>query len=463
MVFSSIFFLWVFLPFSLCGYHLLNKKYQNTFLLIISLLFYSWGEPQSIIILLSSIIANYFLALLMDKSGKFRKPLFITIICLNVFILFYYKYLSFILSEIIGYDKITNNIPLPIGISFYTFSILSYIIEVYRKNTAAIKNITHLGLYITFFPKITQGPIVKYTDFIPQLSDRTITINKFYTGIVRFILGLGKKLLIANILGGMVDEIFQLSPNQLSTSTAWLGAAGYTLQIYYDFSGYSDMAIGLALMFGFNIKENFNYPYLSTSIKDFWKRWHISLNVWFRDYIYIPLGGNKKGKKRTYINTIVVFLITGIWHGANWTFLFWGLYHGIIQIMESALWGNYLKKFKITSLIYTNLIVLTGWVLFRADNIKHALIFIKNMFIYQAELPNFKVSNFINNKIIVVLIIGIIFSGFIQNIFFKVNNHLKVPEVLSEILKIIFLIGIIFLCLMSLAVGSYNTFIYFKF
>lgn len=463
MVFSSIFFLWCFLPISLCCYYLLRNKYQNVFLLIISLLFYSWGEPKSVLVLLLSILSNYCLVLLMDKSDRFRKFFFIFILCLNIFILFYYKYLSFMISEIFKIDGVMGSKSFPVGISFYTFSILSYVIEVYKKNTKPAANILDLSLYISFFPKLTQGPIVKYTDFVPQLFNRAITVDKIYNGIVRFIIGLGKKTLVANILGTMVDEIFHLSGNQLSTGVAWLGAIGYTIQIYYDFSGYSDMAIGLAQMFGFVFKENFNYPYLATSIKDFWKRWHISLNIWFRDYIYIPLGGNRKGKARALINIMIVFWVTGIWHGANWTFLFWGIYHGIIHIAESRLWGQHLKKLHIINWIYTDLIVIIGWVFFRADNIKYACIFIKNMFIYKSGIPNLRVVNFLDNKIITVFIVGIICSGFIQYVIIKMKKHLQLSNILFEVGKNILLVAILFLCLMTLASGSYEAFIYFKF
>jgi len=399
----------------------------------------------------------------MDKLITMRKQFFVFLVCLNISILFYYKYLSFIMAEILKKDNIVNNKIMPIGISFYTFSILSYIIEVYKKNEKPIRNIIDMGLYVSFFPKLTQGPIVKYKDFVFQLSDRMITTDKIYYGITRFIVGLGKKILIANVFGEVVDEIFGLAENQLSTGVAWFGAVGYTLQIYFDFSGYSDMAIGLGKMFGFDFKENFNYPYLSISVRDFWRRWHISLNSWFRDYIYIPLGGNRNGRIKTYINTMVVFVMTGIWHGANWTFWIWGIFHGLISIAESCFLGRYLKKAKIINVVYTDLVVIFGWVFFRADSINYAFSFIKNMIIYKAGMPNLRIGRYANKKIIIVFILGIVFSGIIQCIKKRLDCYIKLPNIFTEIGKVILLIIVFLLSLMTLASGTYNAFIYFQF
>lgn len=462
MVFSSIYFLWCFLPIAIIGYFLIIKEYQNAFLLIASIYFYAWGNPRATLLLLFSILLNFLLVLLMDKCNKMRRAALIVIILLNVGILFHYKYAEFFFNGIFKLNLNMENRLLPIGISFYTFQILSYAIEVYQKNTAALTNICDMGLYVAFFPKLVQGPIVKYTDFAPQLKSRNITSEKFYDGIKRFIIGLGKKTLVANVLGGVTDNIFILPVEQLSTPLTWLGAFCYTLQIYYDFSGYSDMAIGIGKLFGFEFKENFNYPYTATSIKDFWRKWHISLSSWFRDYIYIPLGGNRKGKFRTCLNIFMVFVVTGVWHGANWTFWLWGIWHGIIQIAESLIWGKWLKKAKIVNVLYTDMIVLIGWVLFRADNIQYALRFLKNMFIYKAAVPNYTFINYVNLKVIIVIIGAAIFSGIAQHFSSGLAKRTE-NSLLLKTGEIFLLIVILFLSLMSIASGAYNPFIYFKF
>lgn len=463
MAFSSITFLWCFLPISILGYFFLTGKYQNIFLFLVSILFYAWGEPSGVGILLFSILANYLLISCMDKLVRMRKFIFIFIICLNVGLLFYYKYLTFILKEILKLSIDIENIILPIGISFYTFSILSYAIEVYRKNEEPVKDILDMGLYVAFFPKLVQGPIVKYSDFISQIYSRVITSDKIYFGITRFIIGLGKKTLIANVLGQVADKIFALEGSQLSTGLAWMGAVCFTVQIYYDFSGYSDMALGLSKIFGFEFKENFNYPYMSVSIKDFWRRWHISLSSWLRDYIYIPLGGNQKGCVKTCFNIFIVFAVSGIWHGANWTFWIWGVYHGIFQILEFCFLGKCLKKLRIVNIFYTNLVVIIGWVLFRADNIECALNFIKNMFTYNIAASNFSVHNYINNKEIFILVFGIFFAGIAQGCIDKLKGYINLPSIVIEAGKGILLMFVLFLSLVSIGGGTYNSFIYFHF
>lgn len=462
MVFSSIYFLWWFLPIVLVILLLIDKKYQNIFLFLASIFFYAWGEPEAVLVLLVSIIINFFLVRLMDKSTRLRKAFLIGIICLNIGILFHYKYAEFVLNEVLKMNVDIGNRLLPIGISFYTFQILSYAIEVYWGNAGSLTNFFEMGLYVSFFPKVSQGPIEKYTDFVGQLHNRLITYDKMYDGIKRFIIGLGKKVLVANVLGEVTDAIFAVTADQLSTSVAWLGALSYTVQIYYDFSGYSDMAIGLGKMMGFEFKENFNYPYMATSVKDFWRKWHISLSSWFRDYIYIPLGGNRKGNFRTCANLMIVFVVTGIWHGANWTFWLWGIWHGIMQIGEKCLWGKYLKKIKWVNILYTDLIVLLGWVLFRADSVEYAFAYIKNMFVYRSALPNYTIADYMDSKVFVVLIFGVVFAGLAQNCMEKYREKLK-NSLVVEIGKVLLLLVVFLLCLMSIASGAYNPFIYFKF
>lgn len=353
MVFSSISFLFYFLPLLLGLYYIAKPKYRNAVLVVASLLFYSWGEPNHLLLMLACIVANYLYGLWL---GKTKHQKFILILCLltNLGILSYFKYFNFIVENIgliVDEHIITSRILLPLGLSFFIFKAISYIMDVYRgiqdkKGIRPQKNIIKLGLYIAFFPELMSGPISKYSDIETQLENRKFDTFEFSYGIKRFIFGLAKKILICNSIALMVDSVFGMKITELNTAYAWIGALGYSLQIYYDFSGYSDMAIGISHMFGFKIRENFNYPYLSQSIKDFWRRWHISLSTWFRNYLYFPLGGNRKGRKRTYINLFIVFLATGIWHGANWTFLIWGIIHGIFLVVERLKLGELLDKNK---------------------------------------------------------------------------------------------------------------------
>lgn len=327
MVFSSPLFLFIFLPIVIAGYYLINQKFRNVWLLLVSLFFYAWGEPVYIFLMIASIIINYFSGLLLSKVlGEVkRKIVLVCSILVNLSALAYFKYCGFFVRNV--NDLFNVNIPikeisLPIGISFYTFQGISYVVDVYRNNAKCQKNILNLGLYISFFPQLIAGPIVRYEDFEKQILNRKESSDKFYSGVRRFIIGFSKKILIADQLSTLADSVF--SRNGMSALAAWIGAVAFTLQIYFDFSGYSDMAIGLGKMFGFDISENFNYPYISKSIKEFWRRWHISLSTWFRDYVYIPLGGSRCKPIRSYLNLIVVFLLTGLWHGASWNFVAWG-------------------------------------------------------------------------------------------------------------------------------------------
>lgn len=337
MLFSSPVFLFLFLPFTLFIYYLLPSRFKNLFLLLVSLFFYTWGEKELVALIIISTLVDYSCGLII-KNGRRKTGLALSII-FNVGLLAYFKYSDFVCTNIVdllGLFSVSvdnayafSNIALPLGISFYTFQTMSYTIDVYRGEVEANSNIIDFATYVTLFPQLIAGPIVRYKSIKDQLSSRKVTTSLMSEGIERFVIGLTKKMLIANNCALLADNIFNLHGDDLSAGLAWLGVIAYSFQIYFDFSGYSDMAIGLGKLFGFNFPENFNYPYTARSIREFWKRWHMTLSSWFRDYLYIPLGGNQHGPTRTYINLFIVFLITGLWHGANWTFIIWGLFHGL--------------------------------------------------------------------------------------------------------------------------------------
>ncbi|EES72752.1 alginate O-acetyltransferase AlgI, partial [Paenibacillus sp. oral taxon 786 str. D14] len=375
MVFSNIVFIYVFLPIVIIGYFLVRTELKNLFLLLSSLFFYAWGEPLYILIMIFSIVINYVLAILINKFDKnytYKKTALTLSILINISILLYYKYIGFILSNLGEIFNITisySSPALPIGISFYTFQSISYLVDVYRKESEPQKNIIHLALYISFFPQLVAGPIVRYESIAAQLKERKADITLIAQGSIQFIIGLSKKVLIANQLALVADEIFSKSPDTISTSLSWIGLTAYTLQIFFDFSGYSDMAIGLGRIFGFQFPINFNYPYISKNITEFWRRWHITLGSWFRDYVYIPLGGSRKGTWVYLRNLFVVWFLTGIWHGASWNFIVWGIYFGVIIAVEKFVLGNLLKKTWLPfQHIYAILLIMIGWVFFRADN-----------------------------------------------------------------------------------------------
>lgn len=407
----------------------------------------------------------------MDKCNKKKnkKIVLIVSIVFNLGLLVYFKYFNFIatnIDNIIGQNVIPNkNIVLPIGISFYTFQIMSYIIDLYRGDIKVQKNLLNLALYISFFPQLIAGPIVKYKDIDEQLQKRTVTIEKFSNGIKRFVYGLAKKVIFANTLAYIADTIFNSNIEFLNMPIAWLGAICYTLQIYFDFSGYSDMAIGLGKMFGFEFMENFNLPYISESITEFWRRWHISLSTWFKEYLYIPLGGNRKGKIRTYINLLIVFLATGIWHGASWNFVVWGLFNGFFLVIERIKLKELLdkNKLKFVNHIYALLVIIFGWVLFRADTLRSALQYMKIMIIPSKQLANFDTSLIINNRNIIMIIVVILFSGILQTIFNKLKNKEKIKEVYHRYFEVIVISLLMFISIMMLASNTYNPFIYFRF
>ncbi|MGG1445283.1 MBOAT family O-acyltransferase [Brevibacillus laterosporus] len=386
MVFSSVIFLFFFLPLVLMLYFTVPFKLKNTILLLFSLVFYAWGEPRYVVLMILSILINYGYGIWIDKSGNHEKKrvwILTFAIVVNIGLLGYFKYANFFV-DVINAALQTNlhldPVPLPIGISFYTFHALSYLIDIYRKKERAQRNLFSLSLYITFFPQLVAGPIIRYNAVAEQLSKRIFSSIQFAEGIKRFILGLSKKVLLANPLGSVADAVFATSAMDLSTGSAWIGIIAYTLQIYFDFSGYSDMAIGLGKMFGFEFAENFNYPYISKSISEFWRRWHISLGSWFRDYVYIPLGGNKVAPWKIYRNLFIVWALTGFWHGASWTFIAWGTYYGILIALEKAGLEKMLSKISPLNHVVVLLLVMIGWVFFRADNFGYATEFIVSMF-----------------------------------------------------------------------------------
>lgn len=469
MLFSSMIFLWCFLPITLFFYFFAKDRYRNYVLLVASIIFYAWGEPIYILLMLFSILCNYSLGIAMDRSvsATGRKWLLVVCVAVNIGLLWYFKYSmncfnfanSIFKSDIFPVKIIT----LPIGISFYTFQSMSYVIDLYRREIPVQKNVLNLALYISFFPQLIAGPIVKYKDVNKQLKCRTITETDVAYGIKRFIYGLGKKVIISNTMAEIVDGIFVNDIQQLGTGLLWFGVGAYTLQIYYDFSGYSDMAIGLGRMFGFRFLENFDYPYISSSIKEFWRRWHISLSGWFRDYVYIPLGGNRRGMFRTYINLFVVFLLTGIWHGASLNFLCWGLWHGFFIILERIWLGKLLEKnsVKIINHLYTMFVVAIGWAMFRCASFEEAIRLLRAMFSWRTP-QIYTVNSFVSNRGWFILVIGIIMCGIFQTICPKARKQFTNAETSSVIeysgLLIILLVSIIYL-----VSGTYNPFIYFQF
>ena len=417
MVFSSALFLLIFFPVAILVYYALNDKVKNVYLLLLSLFFYSWGEPKFILLLLASIIINYLLALVIDFASNKQKKLLakiflITAIFYNLGLLFIFKYLDFAIANfntVFSKDIAFRNIALPLGVSFFVFKNLSYIIDVYSKKIKADKNIINFGLYVSFFPQIISGPITRYSDFGPQIKNRKLSVDKLYNGIIRFMTGFSKKILIADQLASPVSLIF--SNNGYSAPNAWIGAIAYTLEIYFDFSGYSDMAIGLGMMLGFETAENFNLPYTSTSVQDFWRRWHISLSSWFRDYVYIPLGGSRCSTGRIILNTTIVFFLTGLWHGASWNFIVWGLFYVVFLVIERMGFKKILTKVpKAIQHIYALAVIVFGWIFFRAESLSAAFIYMKNMFLVNSKTYIDIVTVF-NSKLIICILMGILFSS----------------------------------------------------
>lgn len=469
MLFSSTTFIFMFLTLLLILYFpIKNIKYRNIILLIFSLIFYSWGEPKYIFLMLLTVLIAYIFGLLIDKYRKDKKKskLFLVIsIILILLNLFIFKYLDFsigIINSIFKTNIGLTKLVLPIGISFYTFQILSYVIDLYWGKVGVQKNYFRLLLYVSFFPQLIAGPIVRYETVEKEISDRKTTLDGFINGFKRFIWGLAKKVIIANNVAIFCDYIYN-NYSSYGSNILWVAAICYTLQIYFDFSGYSDMAIGLGKMFGFNFLENFNYPYIATSITDFWRRWHISLSTFFRDYVYIPLGGNRVSKIKFIRNIFIVWLLTGIWHGASYNFILWGLYYAILLLIEKMVTGKYIEKLpKVLKILYSLFFITLGWVIFRVENINDLILVIKKMFSFN----NTSFVTLFNNNAMLIstapyIILGIFLSLPIDKWFKE-----KVDKSNSVILTLIedLILGVLFgISIMFLVSNSYNPFIYFRF
>lgn len=473
MLFSSLTFLFIFLPLVLFLYYISGKRLKNSILLLFSLAFYAYGEPKYLIIMIVSIIINYIMGLLVDRyrdNHILTKIILFTTVAINLIIIGYYKYTDFFIEN---FNKLFNksilvpHIAMPIGISFFTFQGLSYVVDIYRGHGKVQKNPLNVALYISLFPQLIAGPIVRYETVADQIDNRTETIEGFSYGIKRFILGLSKKILIANSMGLIADEVFNIMTPKLSVLLAWIGIISYTGQIYFDFSGYSDMAIGLGHMFGFRFLENFNYPYISRSVTEFWRRWHISLGTWFRDYVYIPLGGNRVNKIKFLRNIFIVWFLTGLWHGAAWNFIVWGLYYGLILILEKMFIGKYIDRlWKPFRHIYTMFIVIIGWLFFRSNS----MIYARN---YLLVMLGLRGQALIDNQAIYYLvqyryafIIAIIATTPMCPFISKKLKEISRPyleNVVFNGIEPILLISLFLLCIMYLVNSTFNPFIYFRF
>jgi alginate O-acetyltransferase complex protein AlgI len=486
MVFSSVTFLFLFLPLTLVTYFLTPVRYKNWLLLCASLVFYAWGEVAFVFIMMASIVFNWAFGLWMDaaqrkKGGVSTRAVLICSLVFNLGLLVFFKYFNFIMenansvASLFGGSPVHwNAIPLPLGISFFTFHSMSYIFDVYREKSKVQRNLANIALYIALFPQLIAGPIIRYHDIARQLVQRRVNRAGFVAGIRRFILGLSKKVLIANSMGAIADKIFSVPASDMAFSIAWLGVISYSLQIYYDFSGYSDMAIGLGKMFGFEFRENFMFPYISRSVREFWTRWHISLSTWFRDYLYIPMGGNRYGEGKTYVNLLTVFVLCGLWHGASWTFLAWGIWHGLFLVLERTAFGRVLKgSWGWIQHSYTILVVVLGWILFRADNMNMVLSFLRNMIgAGQIASTAYPLGLYLNVETLLVLGIGILCStkacirmgmgkGYLPEL-----GEVGTPSssgIFGQITAYAGSMALFGLCVLSLASGTHNPFIYFRF
>lgn len=470
MVFSTIIFLCAFLPITIIGYYLMPGRGKNIFLLLCSLFFYAWGEPVYVFVMLASIICNYAFGMALYRFRNRRKLWLMAAVAVNLGILCVFKYTGFIVENagriLPGLLKIPE-IALPIGISFYTFQGLSYCIDVYRNEEIVQKNPFNLALYISMFPQLIAGPIVRYGDVKDALAKREHSPGLFAGGVERFIIGLSKKAILANPMGALAQQIMGSDTGYMGASVAWLGAVAYTLQIYFDFSGYSDMAIGLGKIFGFHFPENFNYPYISGSVREFWRRWHISLSAWFKDYLYIPMGGSRKGN--VYLHLFIVFLATGLWHGAAWGFVLWGLWHGMFCILERVA-GNLHKDREhggkntiyyvrnVFSHVYTLLVVITGWVLFNLVSVRGTLSYVKVMFgITRNSFTAYSPSYYMDGRTTVLMAVSVLAC-----LPWKAILRLKESTGLLIVKRLILLI-LLALCFVFIITSTYNPFIYFRF
>lgn len=466
MVFSSTIFLCVYLPLVLLGYYICPKKGRNLFLLIVSLVFYAWGEPKYVFLMIFSILVNYIFGRLMDKHRENKKRLKLMLVLsvvIDIGLLSVFKYTDFIITNvnaIFGSSFDLLKIALPIGISFYTFQAMSYTIDVYRNDVRVQKNLIDFGMYITMFPQLIAGPIVRYADVQDQLADRSVTTADFSEGVMRFVVGLGKKVLLANQMGAVWSDIYALG-GDVSALMAWTGAIAYTFQIYFDFSGYSDMAIGLGRMFGFKFPENFRYPYQSVSITDFWRRWHITLSTWFKEYLYIPLGGNRRGLARQALNLLIVWSLTGFWHGAGWNFVMWGLYYFVILFIEKLFLLKALNKLpKFFRHVYALVLIIIGWVIFASDDVSVLLPYLGSMFGANGAIGGMDVYTLLT-KAVLLIICCIASTELPKKLFLSAAGAMN--EKAAFTLKSVLMIALLALSMILLIGDSYNPFLYFRF
>lgn len=463
MLFSSLTFLFCFFPLVVLIYFMLRPALQNYFLLLASLFFYAWGEPKYLLIMLAVIVINYLAGIGIEYFSQRKKLMLASSILLNLSILGFFKYTDFLIENINLVFK--SNLPLlhialPIGISFYIFQSMSYTIDVYKETVQPQKNILKFALYVSLFPQLIAGPIVKYRDIANEIDNRNVSLQDVVDGLKRFIIGLSKKVILANTMGEVADTIYATGTNNITADIAWLGAITYSLQIFFDFSGYSDMAIGIGKMFGFKFLENFNYPYIANSVTDFWRRWHISLSSWFKEYLYIPLGGNRVSVLRRNINLFVVFFATGLWHGASWNFIVWGLWHGFFLISEkyflkasfkNSIWSKILRH------IYVILIFVIGWVFFRADNLYNSLNYLKVMFGFTTTaIVPFTLEYYLTQKVVLIGIVALLLC-------YDWKSPKFIESQWLEPIKMGYCVLLMLISITFIAYAGYNPFIYFRF
>jgi alginate O-acetyltransferase complex protein AlgI len=471
MVFASPIFLFLFLPLTLAAYFTLPRAWRNGVLLVASLAFYAWGEAPYLALVLGSVAFNFAIGAAIGRSAEplVRKRWLVAAVAGNLAALALFKYANFAVANVNTLAPILAitpvalaTIPLPLGISFFTFHAISYVVDVYKGNAHAERNLPRFALYILLFPQLIAGPIIRWRDIARQLPVREERVADVAYGVRRFVLGLGKKVLIANTLGAVADRIFALPAGELTTPLAWLGLVCYTLQIYFDFSGYSDMAIGLMRMFGFRILENFNYPYVARSIREFWRRWHISLSNWFRDYLYIPLGGNQRGERRAYANLVIVFLLCGLWHGASWPFVLWGAWHGLFLVAERAGIDRALRRIGPLSHAYALLAVMGGWVLFRCETLAQAIAYYAALLGHAHGDPvRHPLREFLDPFVAFTLVVGVVFATPLARAVGRWRDRHASAAMLA--LDVAWLAAVFVLATAFLAAGTYNPFIYFRF
>ena len=469
MAFNDLSFVFIFFPLAILLHKLIPTMVgKNIVLLILSLLFFAWGSPEYVFLMILVILFNYFSGLQMaarKENEDSAKGVLVSSVIVNLLILGFFKYWGFVIENInglLGTSIPVRQLSMPMGVSFFTFSILSYLFDVYRDKAPAAKNILEFSLFVTFFPKLVSGPIVQYTAFEKQIHDRTCNATKFGKGSRLFLIGLSKKVLLSNIIGTTFYAVTALPENGISFVTAWLGAVSYALMLYFDFSGYSDMAIGLATMFGFDFNPNFDYPYMSSSVSEFWRRWHVSLGAWFRDYIYIPLGGSRVEMKRIIRNLAVVWLFTGIWHGASWTFIVWGLFHGVVQIVEKYVLKDLLEKIpNIIRIVFTQLLVLIGWVFFFSPSLGSAFVWLGKMFGIGAAGALDATAKYYLGSSAIILIIGAIAAYPVGANFG--NKLLKGKNQMPIYLSVVWFAILLVLCIAGMMSSTYSSFLYFQF